>query len=376
MAVNHKGKGPEEELVRDCYSSSCGNMRGKLCGDKVVVERGKKWHEIEGYGRKVDFKVELSLEEGLFLLEKRKIEVVDESGKKIGVKEFIKRAMGIFPKFTVRYIVYRDLKERGYNVKVINTDADFLLYPRGSKAGEKAARYFVHALSERESFSMKRAIEMLTLARNMRKEPIIAVVDEESEVTYYEVKEGFFPRRNEEEEEKKKGEASLLRDRVILWDVDLSKRLHEEGFYGALTREERLQLSLVEAVYLMKKGYIDIEVEGKRVGFEEFFEHASSIENNFLDKYVVYENLRENGLIIKTGFKFGSHFRIYEAREDPHSKYLVHVIPKSYTFSLPELSRAVRLAQNVKKRMIFACIEGEERGDKIVKYIDIGRKKL
>ncbi|RLG36170.1 MAG: tRNA-intron lyase, partial [Candidatus Alkanophagales archaeon] len=95
---------------------------------------------------------------------------------------------------------------------------------------------------------------------------------------------------------------------------------------------------------------------------------------------------RERRLIVKTGFKFGSHFRVYERMEQPHSKYLVHVVPREHIFVKPELSRAVRLAQSVRKQMVFAyedtadatAAEGvtEKTGSSRIKYVGVGRVKL
>jgi len=61
--------------------------------------------------------------------------------------------------------------------------------------------------------------------------------------------------------------------------------------------------------------------------------------------------------VVKTGFKYGSHFRVYDG--DPsshHSKYLVHAVPFDYKTSWPEISRAVRLAHGVKKDIIFGRV--------------------
>ncbi|MDD4249556.1 MAG: tRNA-intron lyase, partial [Methanosarcina sp.] len=55
----------------------------------------------------------------------------------------------------------------------------------------------------------------------------------------------------------------------------------------------------------------------------------------------------------------------------PHSEYLVNVIPVDYEFRLPVLSGAVRLANSVRKRMLFSI----EKGDG-VEYLDIGRVKM
>jgi tRNA-intron endonuclease len=342
--------------------------QGELSGEKVVVTGSEAEILAKGYGRKKD-RLELSLEEAAFLFETGKISKIKEGEEReLNLEEFLKHALDISPEFELRYIVYRDLKERGYVVQP--GGVDFWLYPRGAKPGEKPARYFIHILSEREFLSFKELDALLISARNMRKEPILAVVDEESDITYYEVKEAKFEKREDKKEGKGeeigkvKAKATLLGDRVVLWDADLAETLHRNNFYGKLTKEKRLLLSLVEAAYLLKKNMLEMQ-------FEQFIEHASSIESEFMDKYVVYEDLREKGLIIKTGFKFGSHFRVYKATKQKHSSYLIHVLPAEHVFSMPELSRAVRLAHGVKKRMIFAQTFNQK-----IRYVDVGRMKL
>ncbi|MFA7037676.1 MAG: tRNA-intron lyase, partial [Methanosarcina sp.] len=115
--------------------------------------------------------------------------------------------------------------------------------------------------------------------------------------------------------------------------------------------------------------------KGKIFSFDEFVEKASEIEGSFLRKYSAYKALRDSGHVVKTGFKFGTHFRVYRKVESiekiPHSEYLVNVIPEDYEFRLPVMSGAVRLANSVRKRMLFAVEKGEE-----VEYLDIGRVKM
>lgn len=352
-------------------------MRGILSGDKVVVAGSEAdGFEFRGYGRKKDKgrkedRLTLSLEEAAFLLAAGKIVIRKETekGPALTLEDFLKHALESYPNFGARYLVYKDLKERGYAVQP--GGADFWLYPRGTKREAMHARYFIRILSEREFLAMKDVEHLLVLAHNMRKEPIIAVVDDESDITYYEVKEAKFDvieKRDEQEgariEGRGKAEAFLLGDKVVLWDVDLAEALHKSGFYGNLTKEKQLLLSLVEAAYLIKEGLLALN-------FEQFIERASTIESDFMAKYAVYADLRAKGLILKTGFKFGSHFRVYKATNQKHSLDLIHVLPEEHVFSLPELARAVRLAHGVKKRMIFSFKEGEE-----IRYIDIGRMKL
>jgi tRNA-intron endonuclease len=67
-------------------------------------------------------------------------------------------------------------------------------------------------------------------------------------------------------------------------------------------------------------------------------------------------------MVVKTGFKFGSHFRVYEeipGKDSYHSRYLVHVLIDDREVRLPEISRAVRLAHGVRKEMVFAHVLDE-----------------
>jgi len=356
-------------------------------------EKAKAWLEAE----------RLSLEEAAFLMEKGKLRVEDAEGKELSVEGFLSVALAIQPRFMLRYIVFKDLRERGYAVRC---GKDFFwLFPRGSK-GEKPAKAFIRILSERDAVSLAEIERLASLAENMRKEAILAIVDEESDITYYEVrsfKAADTPRNEAEEQkegERKEGataaEASLLGDRVFIWDAENVRHIHD---FGTLTQEGKLQLSLVEAAYLLKKGIISVknasegararakarakvrvageecenvkEAVSARMDFSQFVKHASAVDECFSAKFAVYEDLRERGLIPKTGFKFGSHFRVYEASCDKHSAFLVHVLPAEHTFSTHELARAVRLAHGVRKRMLFAFIRNGG-----VKYVEVARKKL
>ncbi len=378
-------------------------MQAVLSDGKVVVAGSETEADIlaKGYGRKKG-KIELSLEEAAFLLETGKIQIKDEAGKEQNLEGLLEHALDVSPKFALRYLIYSDLKERGYAVQP--GGVDFWLYPRGAKPGEKPARHFIRIFSESDFLSLNDLAALLISARNMRKEPIIAVVDEESDITYYEVQEATFesvePEKDRGGSKKRKAKTTLLGDRVVLWDADLAESLYRNDFYGKLTKEKRLILSLVEAAYLMKKGLLEIEVREQKsenrsresdlekaqslkpqtsnhkpVNFERFVEYANAVESDFMGKYVVYEDLRGKGLVVKTGFKFGSHFRVYKTKQQKHSSYLVHVLPEEHVFSMQELSRAVRLAHGVKKRMIFSFKE-KVGAESIIRYVDIGRMKL
>jgi tRNA-intron endonuclease len=343
---------------------------GRLAGP--IVELGPEaiaeLYEQGYFGKPANDKLLLTLVESAYLLDRGKIEVDDESGE-IDFRKFFERSSGIEKGFEFRYVVYKDLRERGYYLQP--GVPDFRVYPRGGHPGKTSAEFYVSVVSERMPLSLSDILEPMKVAEQMRKRLMLAIVDEESDITYYEARDKTLAGRMGGEIFG--GIATLLEDRVALWDAESSASLHEKGFYGKPVGG-RLQLSLVESAYLLEKAAIElVDRSGAPVSLEEFFERAREIEEDFNMKFRVYRDLRERNLVVKTGFKFGSHFRVYKHVESPkkarHSEYLVHSIPEDYVFHLPSISRAVRLAHSVRKQMIFAY------GKDCVKYLEMRRLK-
>ena len=169
----------------------------------------------------------------------------------------------------------------------------------------------------------------------------------------------------------------LEEDKVIT--VENREHIYEPGYYGK-DLGERLELALVEAVLLLKRGRIRVSSLGKQITFKELYDHACSLDKRFTHKYRVYEDLRERGLLVRTGFKFGCDFRVYERgvqlKKGPksakeHTKWIVFSVPEDFTMSFAELSRSVRLAHNIRARMLWAVVDNESD----VTYYAITRHK-
>jgi tRNA-intron endonuclease len=344
-------------------------LTGRLQGDKVRLgPEALELYEQGYFGHPYGRGLELSLVEAAYLLDRSRIRVFSDEGE-LEFQEFFQLSSSLEKGFEFRYVVYKDLRERGYYVQPGRPD--FRVYPRGGHPGKTAAEFYVYVISERMPLSLREILEPLRLAGQMRKRLMLAVVDEESDITFYEAREKSMEGRMEEEEPG--GLATLLEDRVVLWDEEASRRLHEKGFYGKPVGG-RLQLSLVESLYLLEKGLIQLKDRSKEtVNLEGLRDLARGIEDDFDLKYRVYKDLRERKLVVKTGFKFGTHFRVYRNVESPekvpHSEYLVHTVPQNYVFRLPVISRAVRLAHSVRKQMVFAFLNGD------VGYLEMRRLK-
>ena len=102
--------------------------------------------------------------------------------------------------------------------------------------------------------------------------------------------------------------------------------------------------------------------------------------------YDVYEDWRMRGYVVKTGFKFGSHFRIYFPDASPkkekdkwvHSRHVIHVFPKEEKLLISEWARAVRVAHGVKKTFLLSIPEmrDEDYIDYPADFIAFRRKKV
>ena len=161
--------------------------------------------------------------------------------------------------------------------------------------------------------------------------------------------------------------------KALIVDNDLKSQLKDRGF-GEL-EGNTLSISLIEALFLVETKSIEIMLNDKPADFEEFLKYAKSFNEEFYNKYLVYKDLRERGMLVRTGLKFGTDFRTYERGGKvgkSHSKYLIQVVPEEYTCSFPEMAKTLRLAKTVHKDIIYAIVDGE--GD--ITYYLIDRMKL
>ncbi|MDX1534053.1 MAG: tRNA-intron lyase, partial [Thermoplasmata archaeon] len=333
-------------------------MPGRLQEGKVRVSdeadgsrlynRGYFGNPLPGGG------VELDLVEAAYLSETGKLDVT-RNGRRMGLKNLLRQGDAVLPNFEIRYLVYRDLRQRGYVVKAGVPPLDFRVFPRGAGPDKAPTRYWVLALSERSLFDLGQLEEHLGRVARVRKELLLAVVDEESDITYYRVSKASPRGSLRDDLSGIEAEALFLNDRSLVVDPATAQALYERGFYGKMLGE-RLQLSLLETLYLAKKDALVVRraQTGRKVGLTTLLREATRIQPDFRLRLRVYEDLKERGILVKTGFKYGAHFRGYEGDPDAgHAKYLIHALPGDFTGTWPEVSRAVRLAHGVRKEILL-----------------------
>ncbi len=159
----------------------------------------------------------------------------------------------------------------------------------------------------------------------------------------------------------------LLGSRVIVFDEEEARELYSKGFYGKpfgtpkvrdLEFEGPLELDLVEAVYLVEKGMLIVEdEEGNEVKLEELVARAKRLIPRFEMLYKVYKELRDSGLVVRSGLKFGADYAVYiHGPGIDHAPFLVSVLEYEDEIDPLEIVRAGRLSHSVRKHFVIAAV--------------------
>src|SRR5205823_924910 len=220
-------------------------MPGELSDDHVLVNDPAEARALYNRGYfgtpRSGGALELDLLEAVYLVEADRLEV-RRGGRRVSARDLYRAAGAAVPSFEIRYLVYRDLRQRGYVVESREGPVDFQVYPRGGAPKRTPIKYWGRALSERAVFDL----------------------------------------------------AQLLG--------------REKEAAGVRKAETERPIRLARLV-----------------------KEAKAVQPDFDLRLRAYEDLTARGVISKTGFKYGSHFRAYEGDpESHHAKYLVHVVPKGH----------------------------------------------
>ena len=162
----------------------------------------------------------------------------------------------------------------------------------------------------------------------------------------------------------RKVNVELIENFLVVWDSDEGSHLYKNGFYGKPLGISKpkipefkvpLILDLMEGLYLAEKGMITV-TEGKdKVGLKGLRRKTKQLYEGFEEKYAVYEDLRESGMIVTPGIKFGCDFAVYKYGPGvEHAPYMVSVKSADSEISATEIVKAGRLATTVRKRFIIA----------------------
>jgi len=163
-------------------------VKAELVQGNVIVwdiEQGRELYRMGFYGKPLgiskpksaDFNAPLILDiiEAAYLVEKKILKIY-KSGEGLPADEFFKEAESYYENFQEKYLVYKDLRERGFVVTPgVKFGSDFAVYRFGP--GLEHAPFIVQVKSPSESLSALEIIRSGRLATTVRKYFTVAIPD-------------------------------------------------------------------------------------------------------------------------------------------------------------------------------------------------------
>lgn len=309
--------------------------------------------------------------ESVYLVEMGRMAAHGADGGALAWAELYRRAARIEPAFAVRYIVYRDLRQRGYVVRATPPPAEFAVLPRGGVLNKTPSRFWVAIYSERVPLDLAGLFALAERAQSAKKVLLIALVDEESDLTYYRLRRPSPTGALEPTPLPTAAVGWLAHDRVTLFEPAAVEALGKGLAYGSRIGD-RLEISLLEAGYLIETGQLTLRDARTRrtVPADRFRRLAARLDPRYAERLAAYRSLRARRLVVKTGFKYGAHFRAYPRNPDhAHARYLVQAVPHDHIAAWPEISGGVRVAQGVRKEFLVASVAPDAE----VRYLALER---
>jgi len=163
-------------------------VRGSLSEKGVMVPTTQSLESLisRGYGVLEDEELSLNFYEALFLQSKGILDVFKGRVKKpVDFRELLHQCEIVDKNAWTRFLVYRDLRSRGYVVRDgFGLGIDFRVYERG-EYGKATAPYLVLVLQEGKPISVKELARVLKSAQGLKKMLALAVVNRRGEIVYY-----------------------------------------------------------------------------------------------------------------------------------------------------------------------------------------------
>ena len=133
-----------------------------------------------GFGELKRSKLHFAPYESFYLLEKQKIKVFDkQSEKELELRDLVRKFSVGKPEIWIKYLVYRDLRDRGYIVRESSRAFDFDIYGKGP------LRRLISIIYEGGEASLRKLGRLLNYSEKEKKELILAVIDRRTDIVYY-----------------------------------------------------------------------------------------------------------------------------------------------------------------------------------------------
>lgn len=326
---------------------------GVLSDEVVVVteepEADRLWQR-GSYGERDKVTLQLDLLEAAYLVEEGRLEVRDADGATVDHDRLVALGARALERFETRYLVYRDHRARGFVVRGAS-GAELDAWTRGASPPRQRASILVAARAEADTATPSSLHALVAEGERSNRQVLLGVVDEESDVTYYELARATVHGDLPDPAAKLAPDARavLLADRsLVVEDPGLA-----EGGYGNEAGGQRF-LSLAETHHLVGYGLALETLQGQAADQATVAERARAVHAEADQAIAAYTWLRAHDLVPKTGFKFGVQYRVYRGLPgEGHAPLLVHALQPEAAWSYQDLARFVRLAHSVRKRPVL-----------------------
>ena len=136
----------------------------------------------KSFGNKIASKFELNEYEVAFLIEKKKIKVFEKNSE-FRIEDIMNKK-----EFDYNYyLVFKDLRTRGYIVKSgLKYGFVFRVYDKGIKLGDDHSLWLVDVYAESNKIKLKDLSGKNRVSHTAKKKMLIGIVDDEGDVTYIE----------------------------------------------------------------------------------------------------------------------------------------------------------------------------------------------
>ena len=178
-------------------------ITAKFIDEKTIVINPKMQNILNerGFGESEKDTLILNSFETLYLLYNNKLEL-KKINKNIIFDELIQKYIQKNDDILTRFLLYRDLRTKGYVVKDgFGFGSDFRVYEKGTY-GQKDAKFLIFAFNEGTQQKIGKLYKNIHEITQMGKEPIIAVIERRGEIIYYKINKMNFLENKPEPEMK------------------------------------------------------------------------------------------------------------------------------------------------------------------------------
>ncbi len=149
---------------------------------RVYLPNAEKLMELreKAFGTLTGDRVVLNPYETFYLLEKNRVKVLDEKSRKpFSLRDLVRKFSVGKTAIWTKYLVYRDLRDRGYLVRVETGGFDFETFGKG------ATRRMVSIVFEGGESTLDKLAKLSAKANGDAKDLVLAVIDRRTDIVYY-----------------------------------------------------------------------------------------------------------------------------------------------------------------------------------------------